>query len=85
MSHKRNSAKRHKHHPKSHKHHPKPANSGEQPANSSAPHLVSDQERHEMIATAAYFRAAGRGFAAGDPVADWLAAEREIQEQLGPS
>ena len=32
----------------------------------------------QMIQEAAYFRAERRGFIGGDPVADWLAAEAEI-------
>ena len=32
----------------------------------------------QMIQEAAYFRAEARGFVGGDPVADWLAAEAEI-------
>lgn len=44
--------------------------------------LVSPEERQRMIAEAAYFRAAGRGFAGGDPVADWLEAELEINRVL---
>ena len=43
--------------------------------------VVSPEERQRMIAEAAYFRALQRGFG-GDPVADWLAAEREIDERL---
>jgi hypothetical protein len=35
-----------------------------------------------MIAAAAYYRAQRRGFAPGAEVDDWLAAEREIDEQL---
>jgi predicted nucleic acid-binding Zn-ribbon protein len=35
-----------------------------------------------MIAEAAYFRAAARGFRGGDPVGDWLAAENEVNAQL---
>jgi len=38
--------------------------------------------RGEMIAEAAYYRAQRRGFAPGDPVADWLEAEREIDAIL---
>jgi Protein of unknown function (DUF2934) len=34
--------------------------------------------RQLQIATAAYFRAAERDFAPGQELADWLAAEREI-------
>ena len=32
-----------------------------------------------MIAEAAYFRAANRGFAPGGELADWLAAERDLR------
>jgi hypothetical protein len=34
--------------------------------------------RQQMIAEAAYLRAEQRGFSAGDPLDDWLAAEREV-------
>lgn len=44
--------------------------------------LVTPHERHRMIAEAAYFRALGRGFEGGDPVDDWVAAEREINRIL---
>ena len=36
------------------------------------------EERHHKIETAAYYRAEKRGFSDGDPVKDWLEAEREI-------
>ena len=39
-------------------------------------------QRDGMIAEAAYFRAENRGFAEGDPVQDWLEAEREIDGML---
>jgi hypothetical protein len=39
----------------------------------------------EMIAVAAYYRAQRRGFAPGDPTADWLEAEAEIEQQLKPA
>lgn len=35
-----------------------------------------------MIAEAAWNRAVARGFTNGDPVSDWLAAEREIDARL---
>lgn len=44
--------------------------------------LISSEERQRMIAEAAYFRAMQRGFDSGDPVDDWLVAEREINRQL---
>ncbi len=40
--------------------------------------VVSAEERHRMIAEAAYLRAERRGFANGDPKADWFAAEQEV-------
>ncbi len=44
--------------------------------------LISSQERERMIAEAAYFRAMQRGFTNGDPLDDWLVAEREISHLL---
>lgn len=38
-------------------------------------------DRHEMIACEAYLRAEQRGFQ-GDPLADWLEAEAEIDSFL---
>ena len=40
--------------------------------------IVSAEERQRMIAEAAYFRAMERGFRGGNPMDDWLMAEREI-------
>ena len=37
-----------------------------------------------MIAEAAYYIAARRGFNGGDPASDWLAAEREINRLMPP-
>lgn len=39
---------------------------------------VSEEERERMIAAGAWFRAMNRGFQQGDPVADWLDAEAEV-------
>lgn len=44
--------------------------------------IVSADERQKMIAEAAYFRALERGFSGGDPLDDWLMAEREINHLL---
>lgn len=44
--------------------------------------LIVDETRRAMIAEAAYFRAASRGFNGGDPVEDWLGAERDIEKRL---
>jgi hypothetical protein len=38
-----------------------------------------------MIATVAYYCAERRGFAAGGELEDWLAAEAEVNRQLGAS
>ena len=46
------------------------------------PSTVSEEERQSWIAEAAYYHAERRGFQGGDPVADWLAAEKEIAERL---
>ncbi len=42
---------------------------------------VTAEERWEMIAQAAYFRAEKGGFSE-DPLVDWLEAEREIDAML---
>lgn len=39
-------------------------------------------DREEMISVAAYYRAEHRGFGGGDALADWLAAEAEIDAML---
>lgn len=43
---------------------------------------VTPEERYQMIAKAAYFRAEKRGFATGDTARDWLEAEAEIDRML---
>ena len=43
---------------------------------------VAQEERRHMIEEAAYYRAQQRGFDGGDPVEDWLTAEREINRML---
>ncbi|CAG0980654.1 hypothetical protein BURK2_01821 [Burkholderiales bacterium] len=43
---------------------------------------TAPEQRHFMIAEAAYYRAECRGFQCGDPVADWLEAEVEIETML---
>lgn len=40
------------------------------------------EQRYFMITEAAYYRAERRGFHGGDPVADWLEAEAEIEAML---
>jgi hypothetical protein len=51
-------------------------------AKSSANAGVSADERHQMIALAAYYRAEQRGFMNGDPRQDWLEAENEVTMRL---
>jgi hypothetical protein len=42
----------------------------------------SDEEWHEMVATAAYYRAASRGFEEGSADEDWYESEAELRERL---
>ena len=46
---------------------------------------ASEHELQQMVAEKAYFRALNRGFQGGDPVEDWLVAEREISEKFSGS
>lgn len=39
---------------------------------------IPAREPHEEIAEAAYLRAERRGFNGGDPLLDWLEAEKEV-------
>jgi len=43
---------------------------------------ISAEQRQKMIAEAAYYLAEQRGFDGGDPIADWLQAESQIDQQL---
>jgi Protein of unknown function (DUF2934) len=43
---------------------------------------ISPEQRYQMIAEAAYFRAEKRGFIGGDMAQDWLEAEAEIDDIL---
>jgi hypothetical protein len=43
---------------------------------------VSEAERRDLIARAAYYRAERRNFAAGHELEDWLAAEAEVDREL---
>jgi hypothetical protein len=44
---------------------------------------VSSDQLTAMISTAAYYRAADRGFAPGHDLEDWLQAEREVMNSIG--
>lgn len=61
------------------------ADKGASVASGTPTRLVSAEEREKMIAQAAYLRAERRGFMGGDPVADWLEAEIEIDSMLSQS
>lgn len=43
---------------------------------------VSHEERWRMVAEAAYYIAQRRGFVGGDAIADWVAAEAEVDARL---
>jgi Protein of unknown function (DUF2934) len=43
---------------------------------------LSPALREEMIREAAYYRAEKRGFQGGDPLADWLSSEEEVNTAL---
>ena len=43
---------------------------------------ITQPDRQRMIAEAAYYIAARRGFSGGDPVQDWIQAERQISRIL---
>lgn len=43
---------------------------------------INGEDRYRMIAEAAYFRAEQRGFAPGHELADWLAAEIDVEALL---
>jgi len=62
--------------PPAHQHHAAKAN-GDPYA------CISAEDRREMIALGAYYRAESRGFAPGRDLEDWLEAESEIDDALG--
>ena len=43
---------------------------------------ITTEQRRQLIAQSAYFRALSRGFEGGDPVADWLEAEQEVDQAI---
>jgi hypothetical protein len=53
------------------------------PARKRAPKPVfTESDRRRMVAEAAYYLAEKRGFAPGDPMEDWIAAEAQIDAKL---
>jgi len=49
------------------------------------PTRVTPEERKQLIAKAAYFRAERRSFAPGSELEDWIAAEAEIDRMFPKS
>jgi hypothetical protein len=43
---------------------------------------ITTQEKRRMISRVAYYAARRRGFTGGDPVNDWLQAERKVEADL---
>lgn len=52
------------------------------PAPAAASPVVTADQRHQMIAAEAYYRAERRGFVGGSPLQDWLEAEAEVDRRL---
>jgi len=46
-------------------------------------HCMTPGERHQLIAEIAYLIAERRGFAPGQELSDWLAAEQEVNRRCG--
>jgi hypothetical protein len=65
-----------------HRQEPAEKNTSETQSEDMATAGISHEERHELIATAAYFRAAQRSFVPGYELEDWLGAEAEISQGL---
>ena len=59
------------------------ATTARKPAIRVADITISTEERERMIREAAYYRAQQRGFQPSDPMADWLAAEAEVNALIG--
>jgi hypothetical protein len=59
----------------------KPATSAKRASAGATKTSFTPQERYRMIAEAAYYRAERHSFM-GDPVQDWIEAEREINTML---
>lgn len=61
---------------------PARAKNPRRPAFAEAFRTIAPEERHRMIADAAYFRAERRGFEAGYELKDWIEAEGEVDRML---
>ncbi len=68
---------------------PAPGNFSTQPGQTQPPITaqgkpnIGPETRHQMVASAAYYRAERRGFKDGSELADWLEAESDIEKSLG--
>ena len=68
---------------------PAPGNFSTQPGQTQPPITaqgkpkIDPESRHQMVASAAYYRAERRGFKDGSELADWLEAEADIDQSLG--
>ena len=68
---------------------PAPGNFSTQPGQTQPPITaqgtpkIDPETRHQMVASAAYYRAERRGFKDGSELADWLEAGSEIEQSLG--
>jgi len=51
-------------------------------ANATVTHFMGPELRSALIAETAFFRAEKRGFAPGNELEDWLAAESEVDAKL---
>ena len=60
-----------------------PAKAGAAPKSDAM--AATPEMRQQMIAEAAYYKAEARGFSEGDSMADWLAAEQEVDTILAGS
>lgn len=59
-----------------------PAEAATVSADGQPPDGTEAEQRRKLIAEAAYLRAERRGFEQGDPMQDWLEAEREVDQRL---
>jgi len=57
-------------------------NSAQQRDSSGGTTFIEPEQRRAMIAEAAYYRAEQRGFEPGQELADWCAAENEVDNML---
>ena len=57
-------------------------NGSSRPAHGSVESDSYDCPREQILAEAAYYRAEQRGFAPGNEMSDWLAAEADVENAL---